>query len=91
MPKPRGEHTVTGAWIQWEDEAWGVLVAELARNKVTYKELSRRLEAMGIQESATQLNRKVNRKKFSAAFLLACMSALGIERIEVSATEESEE
>lgn len=90
MSESKNGQTEAG-WAAWEAEARGVLVAELASKKVTYKELSRRLEALGIKESAGQLNRKVNRQKFSAAFLLACMAALGVEWIPVPVTEESDE
>lgn len=45
---------------------------------VSYKALSRRLESMGICESADRLNRKVNRAKFSAAFFLVCLQALEV-------------
>jgi hypothetical protein len=53
------------------------LVTEMKRKKVSYKALSQRLAAIGIDESPERLNRKVNRKRFSAAFLLACLAALG--------------
>ena len=48
----------------------------MKQHKVGYKQLSRELEKFGIYESPGQLNRKVNRKKFSAAFLLACLEAI---------------
>lgn len=48
---------------------------------IRYKQLARRLEALGIKESPEQINRKVNRKRFSAAFLLACLAAMDVESI----------
>ncbi|MCP1118908.1 DUF6471 domain-containing protein [Robbsia andropogonis] len=51
---------------------------------ILYKEFSRRLEPMGIHESADQLNRKVNRKRFSAAFLFACLCAMDVKTIKVA-------
>jgi hypothetical protein len=50
----------------------------MRRQRVSYKTLSTRLEALGIDESPDRLNRKVNRKRFSAALLLACLSAMGV-------------
>jgi hypothetical protein len=39
------------------------------------------LEKLGIYESPDQLNRKINRKRFSAAFLIACLRAMDVENI----------
>lgn len=52
------------------------VVNAMKQRRVGYKALSRELEKLGIYESPGQLNRKVNRKKFSAAFLLACLEAI---------------
>lgn len=73
------------AYTPWEDRAKEVLVAEMRKQQVTYKLLARRLEPFGIEETPDQLNRKVNRKRFSAAFLLACLAAMGAVAIEVPA------
>ncbi|ROR40294.1 DUF6471 domain-containing protein [Diaphorobacter sp. C33] len=64
------------AWEVWEEEAAETLLDEMRKHRMSYKALSKALERLGIYESAAQLNRKVNRKKFSAAFLLACLEAL---------------
>ena len=66
----------TPEWEEWEELAWSTLVDAMKQHKVGYKVLSRELEKFGIYESPGQLNRKVNRKKFSAAFLLACLEAI---------------
>ncbi|AOJ08263.1 DUF6471 domain-containing protein [Burkholderia mayonis] len=66
---------------QWEEEAKGLIEEEMMRRGIRYKQLSRMLEEMGIDESPDQINRKVNRKRFSAAFLVACLSAMGVETI----------
>ncbi|CAJ3981981.1 Uncharacterised protein [Burkholderia pseudomallei] len=66
---------------QWEEEAKGLIEEEMVRRKIGYKQLSRMLEELGIEESPDQINRKVNRKRFSAAFLVACLRAMGVETI----------
>jgi len=66
---------------QWEEEAKGLIEEEMMRCKIGYKQLSRMLEELGIEESPDQINRKVNRKRFSAAFLLVCLRAMGAETI----------
>ena len=63
-------------WAEWEVYARQSLVDAMKRRCMGYKELSRELEKLGIVESPGQLNRKVNRMKFSAAFYLACLKAL---------------
>ncbi len=71
------------AYTPWEDCAKELLVLEMEKRRITYKELARRLEAYGIDELPDQINRKVNRKRFSAAFLLACMAAMEVELLRV--------
>lgn len=66
---------------QWEEEAKGLIEERMVRCKISYKQLSRLLEELGIEESPDQINRKVNRKRFSAAFLLACLRAMDVETI----------
>ena len=60
-----------------------LLVTTMKANKVTYKGLEARLSAMGVHESAATLNRKITRKRFSAAFFFMCMSAMGQEKLPV--------
>lgn len=77
----------SAVWASWEGIARDTLVREMKRRKISYKELSRRLEAMGIFQSPDRLNRKVNRKRFSAAFLLACFQAMRATALPVSMEE----
>ncbi|AKU23500.1 DUF6471 domain-containing protein [Massilia sp. NR 4-1] len=65
----------------WELTAKELIETEMMRRNIRYKELSRMLEKVGIEESPGQINRKVNRKRFSAAFLLACLVAMGAKTI----------
>lgn len=65
----------------WELTAKELIEVEMSRRGIRYKELARLLEQLGIDESPEQINRKVNRKRFSAAFLVACLTAMGVETI----------
>ena len=56
----------------------GILKAELKRAGVTYAELSERLNAAGLEENAANIGNKLSRGKFSAAFLVQCMDAIGV-------------
>jgi len=69
------------AYGAWEEAAKELIELEMARRGIRYKELARLLENLGIEESPQQINRKVNRKRFSAAFLVACMRAMEVKSI----------
>ncbi|VVE66450.1 hypothetical protein PAN31117_02295 [Pandoraea anapnoica] len=66
---------------KWEEEAKGLIEEEMLRRRIRYKQLSRMLETQGVYESPDQINRKINRKRFSAAFLIACLRAMGVTTI----------
>ena len=61
----------------WEERAKGLLRAEMARKGVTYASLVDRLAAIGIEDNERNLRNKVSRGKFTAGFLLQCLSAIG--------------
>lgn len=65
----------------WESEAKQILKAELARVGVSYKVLAARLAQMGIQDSETAIANRISRGKFSFAFFLQCMEALGVDQV----------
>lgn len=67
----------------WEEQAKGLLRGEMARRGVTYAQLAERLAAIGIDDNERNLRNKVSRGKFTAGFLLQCLSALGATRIEL--------
>ncbi len=62
---------------EWADRVKGILKAELKRRGVSYKELASRLEALGIHETERNINNKISRGGFSAAFLVQCLKAIG--------------
>ena len=61
----------------WDAKAGNLLKAELKRKGVTYAQLVEKLAAIGISEKEVNVANKLSRGKFSAAFLLQCLSALG--------------
>lgn len=61
----------------WEALAANLLKAELKRKGVTYAQLVEKLNAMGIAEKEVNVRNKLSRGKFTAAFLLQCLSAIG--------------
>ena len=69
---------------EWQARVKGMLKAELKRRNVTYRDLSARLEAMGIHETAPNLNNKISRGGFSAVFLIQCLAAAGCQTVRIS-------
>lgn len=70
----------------WEHAAKELIEAEMLRRGIRYKQLARLLDELGIEESPAQINRKVTRKRFSAAFLLACLRAMEVKTISLEKT-----
>ena len=59
--------------------AANTLKAELKRKGVTYAQLVEKLEALGISEKEVNVRNKLSRGKFTAAFLLQCLTAIGVQ------------
>ena len=70
------EHT------DWELLAANMLKAELKRKGVTYAQLVVKLDALGISEKEVNVRNKLSRGKFTAAFLLQCLSAIGVSSLQ---------
>ncbi|WP_333829872.1 DUF6471 domain-containing protein [Pararhodobacter sp.] len=66
---------------EWETKAANILKAELKRKGVTYAQLVERLADIGINEKEVNVANKLSRGKFSAAFLLQCLTAIGEDRL----------
>ena len=65
----------------WEEKAKGLLRAEMARKSVTYAQLVERLADIGVDENERNLRNKISRGKFTAGFLLQCLSALDVDQL----------
>ena len=64
---------------EWETKAANLLKAELKRQGVTYSQL-----ADMIGEKEVNIRNKLSRGKFSAAFLLQCLTAIGSLQVYLS-------
>lgn len=69
---------------EFEAMAQGLLKAELKRRGVTYAQLSAKLAEMGIHEPEPNIRNKLARGKFSAAFMLECLQAIGCSTLRVA-------
>jgi hypothetical protein len=68
----------------WAEETKRLLRAEMTRRGVTYEELAEKLAAIGIKETAVNLRNKVARGRFSATFLVQCLTAMGARALRLS-------
>lgn len=66
---------------EWTVKAKNLLKAELKRKGVGYRDLSERLKEMGTDLSEQGVANKISRGGFSAAFMLQCLEAIGVESL----------
>ncbi len=69
--------------VEYETQAKNLLKAELKRKGVTYAQLAAKLEEMGIHETERNLNNKISRGGFTAAFLIQCLDAIDANSIRI--------
>jgi len=69
---------------KWESQAQAILKAELKRKGVTYAQLVEKLAAIGVVDSEPNIRNKLSRGKFTAAFLLQCLEAIGTTDLRLS-------
>ncbi|WP_375202076.1 DUF6471 domain-containing protein [Hyphococcus sp.] len=69
---------------EYETLAKNLLKGELKRRGVTYAQLAEKLAEIGVQENERNLNNKISRGGFSAAFLLQCLNAIGCRSLSLS-------
>jgi hypothetical protein len=67
--------------VEYETKAKNLLKGELKRRGVTYAQLVEKLAQLGVHDNERNLNNKISRGGFSAAFLLQCLDAIGAERL----------
>lgn len=68
----------------YEALAANLLKAELKRKGITYAQLVEKLAAIGVDEKEVNVRNKLSRGKFTAAFLLQCLSATGTSSLRLS-------
>ena len=65
------------ATVEYETRAKNLLKGELKRRGITYAGLAEKLAEIGVVENERNLNNKISRGGFTAAFLLQCLSVIG--------------
>ena len=78
---PKNEWKANPVTQEYEAKAKNVLKGELKRRGLTYRQLAEKLAEIGVQENERNLNNKISRGGFSAAFLLQCLEAVGVREV----------
>ena len=73
------DRTSRRAVTDWSVRAKNLLRAELKRRGITYAELAKRLNAIGLTENERNIGNKISRGSFSAVFLLQCLHVIEAE------------
>lgn len=68
---------------EWENRVKGMLKAELTRRGITYAQLVGKLADIGVMDSEPNIRNKISRGKFTAVFLVQCLTAIGVTEIRV--------
>jgi hypothetical protein len=68
---------------EYEERAKNLLKAEIKRRGVGYRELAEKLTAIGAPDTERNLANKISRGGFTAAFLLQCLSAIGVREVRI--------
>ena len=66
---------------EWESRVKGMLKAELTRRGITYAQLVGLLADQGVMDSEPNIRNKISRGKFTAVFLVQCLTAIGVDHL----------
>ena len=66
---------------EWAERAKRMIRTEMIKRGVSYEGLSERLAALRAHDSPMNLRNEMSRGKFTAAFMLLCMEALGCKAV----------
>ena len=68
---------------RWIDAAKGIIKAELKRRNLKYRDLAERLSSAGQASEMDERNlrNKIARGTFTAAFMLECLAAIGVQNL----------
>lgn len=62
----------------WTAYTKQLLRAEMMRKGINYKGLVEKLAAIGVKDSEANLRNKISRGGFTGAFLIQCLTAMGV-------------
>lgn len=73
------------ATVEFETRAKNLLKGELKRRGVSYAQLVEKLAPLGVHETERNLANKLSRGGFTAAFMLQCLTAIGVSTLSLDA------
>lgn len=65
----------------WQAQAKGLIRGELKRRNLSYADLADRLAAIGVNDTARNIQNKIARGGFTTVFFLQCMEAIGVKNL----------
>lgn len=65
----------------YEDKVANLLKSEIKRAGLTYAQLVDKLAEIGVTEKEANIRNKLARGKFSAAFMVQCLEAVGVSEL----------
>lgn len=68
----------------WAEQAKRLLKVELAKQGITYAQLTARLADVGVFDSEPNIRNKISRGKFTAVFLIQCLEAIEVSELRLS-------
>jgi hypothetical protein len=68
----------------WKAEAKQLIRAELKRRNLSYADLAKRMETIGLKVNDRTLANKIASGGFSAVFFLQCMEAIGVRALQLN-------
>ncbi len=68
----------------WKAVAKQLIRAELKRRDLSYADLAKRMEAIGLKVNDRTLANKIASGGFSAVFFLQCMDAIGVHNVQLN-------
>jgi len=72
----------------YEDRDWvahtkGLLRGEMVKRQISYAGLVEKLAAIGVKDSEANLRNKISRGGFTGAFLIQCLTAMGVTSLRI--------
>lgn len=75
-------HSKSSPPNQCESAECRIIRAGMTKKGITFSQLVGMLESAGVSEEEHNLRNKVSRGKFTASFMLQCLTALGVSKVE---------
>ncbi len=69
--------------VNWNDKAKRLLKSELVKRGISNADLALMLNEIGVEDTKAGIDSKISRGKFSACFLLQCLTVIGCHKIEI--------